>query len=66
MKDQVAGGVLIEGQALQRQLPGAIHMLKPEIAEGEQEAAGKRLIFFAVPEGESVVVDQQYAHSAPV
>ena len=63
VKNQVAGGILVEDHAGQRQFQGAGRVFKLEVAQGEPEAAGKRLIFFAVPEGESVVVDQQCAHS---
>src|ERR1017187_7206801 len=64
VQNQVAGGILVEDQAGQRQFQGAVRVFKLQVDQGEPEAAGKRLLFFAVPEGESVVVDQQYAHNA--
>ena len=63
VKKQVAGGILVEDQAGQRQFQDAGRVFKLKVDQGEPEAAGKHLLFFAVPEGESVIVDQQYAHS---
>ena len=58
VKNQVAGGILVEDHAGQRQVQGAVRVFKLKVNQGEPEAARKRLLFFAVPEGESVVVDQ--------
>jgi len=66
VKNQVAGGILVEDQAGQRQFQGAGRVFKLKVAKGEPEAAGKRLLFFTFQESESIVDDQQCAHRTPV
>ena len=66
VKNQVAGGILVEDQAGQGQFQGAGRVFKLKVAKGEPEAAGKRLLFFTFLESESIVDDQQCAHRTPV
>jgi len=65
VENQVAGVVLVERQACQRQLHGAGSIFKLKVVQGELDAAGLRRIVIAFQGGEPIIADQRRAHRAP-